>query len=433
MSKLSKYKFIVNTGCSYGKMLESTLTPFNHIPEKYSDKLKKDFGSSHIEGDIDNVIGITVHCGSMGSDWQSDSIIYVVNQLLNLGVKSKNIYCFIEWSQWHRVCFPIMNYMEIDTTVLKPTSYPAPGDMPFIYKTKSQDNFISIDSRESELFEKMPNELKDLLDNINIGNTYAIGNVGHINNNFYVNPAHSAKHYFSDISLDIELYFDIVLSIENKLSPDIKIKNHLDNIIKTQSFLNSKNIEWNSIDMQSFQSNWLYAEFQELHNQFNISDDKTKLIASGNFGEEEPNNLYTKNIEELFPNLDYLFKQINSCGRHYFYQSKNYNRGGIDEFVIDNFKEVGFVNLTSENFQTKDVNVLELIPGYSSHPNFILYMLLWNEAAKNCKFLKVKKSFEEFIIEKFWEDYNHPTEFSKNGITISRQTWAQLTKIDNNE
>ena len=69
MSKLSKYKFIVNTGCSYGRMLESILTPYNHIPEKYSSQLKKDFGSSHIEGNADNVIGITVHCGSMGSDW----------------------------------------------------------------------------------------------------------------------------------------------------------------------------------------------------------------------------------------------------------------------------------------------------------------------------------------------------------------------------
>ena len=127
--------------------------------------------------------------------------------------------------------------------------------MPFIYKPKSQDNFVTIDNKESKLFENIPNELKDLLDNINIGNTFQIGNVGHINNNYYVNPAHSFKDYFSDISLDFELYFDTKLSIENKLAPDMKIKNHLDNIIKTQSFLNSKNIEY-SIDMvKSFQSN----------------------------------------------------------------------------------------------------------------------------------------------------------------------------------
>lgn len=431
MSKLSKYKFIVNTGCSYGRMLESILTPYNHIPEKYSSQLKKDFGSSHIEGNTDNVIGITVHCGSMGSDWQSDSIIYVVNQLLDLGVKSENIYCFIEWSQWHRVCFPIMNYMNIDSTVLQPTSYPAPGDMPFIYKPKSQDNFITIDNRESKLFENIPNELKDLLDNINIGNTFAIGNVGHINNNYYVNPAHSFKDYFSDISLDFELYFDTVLSIENKLAPDIKIKNHLDNIIKTQSFLNSKNIEWNSIDMQSFQSNWLFSEFQEHPLEYYFVDNHTRLKETNAFGEKEPNNQNTKDIEELFPNLDYLFKQINSCGRHYFYESENYKRGGIDEFVIDNFKELGFLNLTPEHHQTKDVNILELMPGYNEHPNVILYMLLWNEAAKNCKFLKIKKSFEEFIKEKFWDDYGcSKDEFTKNGITISQEYWKSKTKIN---
>ena len=64
MSKLSKYKFIVNTGQPYGRMLESILTPYNHILKNI--QLKKDFGSSHIEGNADNVIGITVHCGSMG-------------------------------------------------------------------------------------------------------------------------------------------------------------------------------------------------------------------------------------------------------------------------------------------------------------------------------------------------------------------------------
>ena len=297
MKELSKYKFIINTGCSYGRMLESVLTPFKHIPEDYSKRLKKEYSECHVEGDVDNIIGITVHCGSMGSDWQSDSIIYVVNQLLNLGVESKNIYCFIEWSQWHRVCFPIMKYMKIDETVLEPTSYPSPGDMPFIYKTK--DNFISIDDVKSNEYKKLPKELKSLLDNINIGNTFKIGNVGHIDKNFYVNPAHSFKDYFSDISLDYELYFDTVLSIENKLSPDMKIKNHLDNIIKTQSFLNSKQIEWNSIDMQSFQENWLFSEFQEHPHEYYFVDNQTRLKETNQFGENRPNNLQTKTLKAV--------------------------------------------------------------------------------------------------------------------------------------
>ena len=429
MKELSKYKFIINTGCSYGRMLESVLTPFKHIPEDYSKRLKKEYSECHVEGDVDNIIGITVHCGSMGSDWQSDSIIYVVNQLLNLGVESKNIYCFIEWSQWHRVCFPIMKYMKIDETVLEPTSYPSPGDMPFIYKTK--DNFISIDDVKSNEYKKLPKELKSLLDNINIGNTFKIGNVGHIDKNFYVNPAHSFKDYFSDISLDYELYFDTVLSIENKLSPDMKIKNHLDNIIKTQSFLNSKQIEWNSIDMQSFQENWLFSEFQEHPPEYYFVDNQTRLKETNQFGENRPNNLQTKNIVELFPNLEYLFKQINSCGRHYFYESERYRKGGIDEFIIDNFKEVGFVNLTPEHFESKIIDVKELLPGYNEHPNVILYMLLWNEAAQNCNFLKIKENFKTFIKNKFWEDYGcTKKEFSKNGLTISREYWLSRTKIN---
>ena len=80
-----------------------------------------------------------------------------------------------------------MNYMNIDSTVLQPTSYPAPGDMPFIYKPNPKIVLLLLINKESKLFENIPNELKDLLDNINIGNTFAPGNVGHINNNYYVN------------------------------------------------------------------------------------------------------------------------------------------------------------------------------------------------------------------------------------------------------
>ena len=97
--------------------------------EKYNSAKERFWEASHIEGSTDNVIGITVHCGSMGSDWRHEPIIYVVNQLLDLGVKSENIYCFIMVVTMKiRVCFPIMNYMNIDSTVLQPTSYPA-GDM----------------------------------------------------------------------------------------------------------------------------------------------------------------------------------------------------------------------------------------------------------------------------------------------------------------
>ena len=49
-----------------------------------------------------NTILINVAVSSQGSDWQSDSTIYVVQKLLELGVKAENIYSVVEWSQWHR-------------------------------------------------------------------------------------------------------------------------------------------------------------------------------------------------------------------------------------------------------------------------------------------------------------------------------------------
>lgn len=431
MKKLNKYKYIVNTGGSYGKMLESVLTPYFHIPDSFSDKLKSQYKECHLEGDIENIIGINVQCNSLGSGWQSDSVIYTVSKLLENGINPKNIYVFIEWSQYNRVSYPMIKYMQIKENNLAPTSYPSPGDMPLIL-SNDKNEFKQIHDTADNLSDSVPTEIQELIKNINIGNTFKIGNVGHIDKNFYVNPVICSKKYFSEQSLEFELYHDTILDLDNKLSPDIKVKMHIDNILKTQYFLDSKKIEWNSVDMHSFHSNWMWSEFQELHNQFCISDDKTKLIDTGHFGEEEPNNLNKKNIEDIFDNYDFLLQQIRH-DKHYFYQSKNYNRGGIDEYIIDNFKKCGFVNLKKEHHLNLHMKLEELIPGYEQHPNQILYLLMWNEIAKDCKFLKVKKTFEDFVLKKYWEDYNHPKAFSKNGITISRQTWAQLTKIDNNE
>jgi hypothetical protein len=87
-------------------------------------------------------------------------------------------------------------------------------------------------------------------------------------------------------------------------------------------------------------------------------------------------------------------------------------------------KETGFVNLGPSKLDY-NFNVDEIVPNYGEHPNLIGYILLWNKIAFNCGFVKVKPEFENFLWEKYWEDYNHDG-ISKYDITISKKEWTRI-------
>ena len=79
---ISKFKFVVSTGCSYGVVHES----FRPNADKHHEALEpsKDWElieKFKIDGDV---ISISLGVSSKGAKWQSDSIIYTTKKLLEL-------------------------------------------------------------------------------------------------------------------------------------------------------------------------------------------------------------------------------------------------------------------------------------------------------------------------------------------------------------
>jgi hypothetical protein len=121
------------------------------------------------------------------------------------------------------------------------------------------------------------------------------------------------------------------------------------------------------------------------------------------------------------PEIKFKVDQLN-FNNFWFYESERFRRGGIDEWSIDNLKETGYVNITTDK---KNFVSDEVIPNYNEHPNLVAYIFLWNKIAFNCRFVKVNSEFEKFLWEKYWEDYNYDG-VTKNEITISKKEWNRI-------
>ena len=130
-------------------------------------------------------------------------------------------------------------------------------------------------------------------------------------------------------------------------------------------------------------------------------------------------------LENVAPELSNDINLLN-FDNIWFYENERYRRGGIDEWTIDTFKECGFVRLNGES--ERNLKNYDVVSGYGAHPGPVAYTLLWNKVAKNCDFAKLKPDFEDFIYEKYFEDYNSQ-EFSKNGLTISKHKWEEISGI----
>jgi hypothetical protein len=112
---LNSYRFIVSSGCSYGRIAEYTFKAFNGSFK--SDYLYSQYGKNWMELD-ENIIVLSPSLGSQGSDWQADSTIHICDTLLKMGVNPENIYVIVEWSQWHRFSVHPFNYINLDLSKL---------------------------------------------------------------------------------------------------------------------------------------------------------------------------------------------------------------------------------------------------------------------------------------------------------------------------
>ena len=136
-----------------------------------------------------------------------------------------------------------------------------------------------------------------------------------------------------------------------------------------------------------------------------------------------------QNIEDVYSEFELYIKQID-FNNFYFYNDGKVERGGYDEWCLNEFNEVGFTDIhyRGEN----QLDVFDLLPSYHAHPSFILYQLLWNDVATNCDFFKMDEKYIKYLKQKIEEDYNYDG-FTKNGIVISKKWWIDKVNYRNND
>ncbi len=407
---INDYKFIISTGCSYGELIRSTFRPFSKINftentiEKTFD-LYRQYGKNWLNSD-GKIITIDLMIGSQGSDWQSDSIIECVQNLLDLGVEPENIYCLVEWSQWSRFTTHPYHYTDMD---LSKIIFPNDNQLFFRYYDKSSHFFYDTEF-----------PLKNLYHKIKISQSKNYYYIGKINNRLYLTPGHLSYEDFKENGIEYEHFFNQSKIISNTIPLETKIKSYLNNILRTQYFMKSNNIEYNFYFMQCTLSNWYKNQnsviSHENGNVFNIDNNTIKLNVNWN-----PVNNYLTDLNIVLPETGNEINKID-FSNFWFYENDKFRFGGVDEYSLDNFKEVGYINLHQYAEEFLDKN--GIIPNFGGHPNFVVYLSLWNKITKNCKFFSVKHDFVDFMLNKFWEDYNYDG-FSKNNIVMSKKEWIK--------
>jgi hypothetical protein len=410
----SDYKFIVSSGCSYGRMSDYVFNPFKHlIKEK---ELYNEYGSiDWLETNNEKVISINTSMGSQSSDWQSDSIIYVLEKLFELNVKPENIYCLVEWSQWHRFSIHPFHHHNLNEEL-------------FDFE---RDDFFKNPNFTYEVVkpnEKYGESRKDVLffyEFLKLYNSKKIYNIGKIEDRIYMSPQHTDRKKFEEMGVDYKLFYDYSVNLELSYPIENKIKTYLDNILRTQYFLEKYNLKYNFLFMQSTLSEWTIDNQKIIRHPLFNSNGKIYNIKNNvaEFNNEyNPINDSRTDIENIMKETKTKINQIN-FNNFWLYENEKYRRGGIDEWSIDNLKETGYINLTIDNLHTLTID--DVLPNYNEHPNLLSYIILWNKVTKNCGFLKVKSDFEEFMWDKYWEDY-HYDGITKNTITLSKKEWNKI-------
>lgn len=406
IKNLNEYKFVLSSGCSYGLMPSFVANPFAGCINK---GLFDNYRNTYLDTD-NKIIFLSVNIGSQGSDWQADSIIQLCTKILEIGVDPSNIYCLVEWSQWHRFNVHPFNFINLDLNKFK-------------WRDWNSFQFYEIDEHKNQQLNSLLNEI---FKNLDITCSNLLYNVGKINDRIYINPLHMNKNDFLKLGDEFGYLINKAQEIENQLMYENKIKNYLNNLLKVQYFFEAKNLKYNFLFMQSTLSEWrnlgkglIKHELNMAHGSHQYIHGETgKIIINSNY--IKTNNSET-DIENVMPETKFEISKIN-FDNIWFYENERYRRGGIDEWTIDNLKEVGYIKILSEN---EEFSRFSILCNYNQHPNFVAYLNLWNMVSKNCDFLKVNNAFLNHINEKYWEDYNYDGK-TKNLITISKKEWERI-------
>lgn len=396
---LQHYKFVIGSGCSYATTLSSLENKLLNVKLDTSD----------------NLIFIEVGCASQSSDWAHDSIRYIVDKLFSIGVKSENIYCFVEWTQIERI------------TITQPTilheffnthSWREKLDRHFYIKSNVVDSNSIINLLYSIMNVKM---LQD------------VHNVMSIENLWYINPTHTDKNDIIRFdNIDLELSYNEMLEYELRIPIETRVKTYLNNIINLQTYLKSNQISYNFVPMQSQFSGWdIDSNYMHVH-KYTLNQNKPayfyndKLRINNNF-KETLNINSADDLIEVFPQFKYLINQID-FNHWWFHTSDFYRYGGIDEYALDNYGLYGYLSTGYDIRNTDNIDITRIVPSFGYHPNAFIHVLLVNEMMFSNKFFKVSTETIDNIKTMVDEDINSKNR-TKHNLAISKNEIEKYIKL----
>lgn len=276
-------KYIINTGCSYGVMFMSF----------------KEF----TKGNDNEFRIIDLHCDSTGADYAKRSVIYTISKLIESGVSPKDMYVITEWSQPNRLHIELPQ--EFCNEILK-------GEEWTLEKTFVLNN--TFNRIETQYPIDFVVKYKSL--------TTVFGD------RVYANIEHSDLESFEDKNLHFYIKQFIKNSpINNK--PIDRLENYLTNILDLQSFLKSLGIGYSF-----FLMNNSFEGYYDNFSNFSYTDETRDIVQQEKI--ILPNLSDYNHIKDF---SDYLTKTWNliDLSNFHFYQTENFNFGGIDEYTMEKF------------------------------------------------------------------------------------------------
>lgn len=397
---LKDYKFIVSSGCSYGVMMKNLF--FNHT---YLNTIYSKFNGDRLDYNYDKnkIVFLGAGLPSQSSEWALHSTQYIINALLKLGVESSNIYCFVEWTQYNRITNPIENF--INTSNIK-------VDNVLIHHLNSH-----FDNRD----------ITELFKFINITALQKLPNIGIIDKCYYINSNSLLPTEIDDVfGIDGKLMYEKQFKIHQQTTNISFLKNYLNNIISLQNYLKSNNINYNFCNMQSEFTGWIedgfeYQQKLKFGNQYHkyYINGKQNIVQNLNYDSIKNSGIHLINA---YPQITHLYNIID-FSKWWFYNKNGYNFGGIDEYFLDTYDTYAYSNLM--HYNSKEINVYDIVGGYNWHPTEILYTILHNTAAFNNPFVKVKQEWIDYLLNLLNEDINYKG-ITKHKLACSKSYYENI-------
>lgn len=358
---LHNFKFIIASGCSYATTLSS-------LENKLLD-VKLDT--------TDNLIFIEIGCASQSSDWAVDSIKYAVDSLLSIGIKTQNIYCFVEWTQIERISIT-------QPTILHEffnTNYAKEKSNKHFYIKSNIDNSNQI--------------IESLYDLLNVRSLQDVHNIMSIEKLWYINPTHTDKNDILKFNnVDLEVAYNEMLEYELRIPIETRVKTYLNNILNLQTYLKDYQIPYNFVSMQSQFSAWdIDSNYMHVH-KYTMNQNRPAYVQNNKLRINP--NLQSKlditsadDLIKVFPQFEYLINKID-FNNWWFHKSNFYRYGGIDEYALETFGLYGYLT-TEYDLRTipNQIDIFHVTPSFGYHPHAFVHVLLVNEMMFNNPFFKV--------------------------------------------